>query len=255
MLRKFFHKILPFALIVFFPIVSNGQEKVCDLKVIARMHESRELVREIKATAESVDEKKLYKSVEKDGMPYFESLPEGQYKITGVKEGYKQSVFSLFHKCDSNKDGALEQTLFLDMLKGSSKEVAAIPKTKGAFIIDPNVSQTVGLNSTNGGKGSEFTGFKDESGNLNKGIVNHGAIKLVRPEYSRAARYVRAAGAVNIQVLIDEEGNVVSAQAVSGNPLLHPASIKAALESKFKPTLLSGKPVKVNGIIVYNFVL
>jgi hypothetical protein len=41
---------------------------------------------------------------------------------------------------------------------------------------------------------------------------------------------------------------------VDGHPLLRAAAVKAARESKFTPTTLEGKPVMVNGIIIYNFV-
>ncbi len=63
-----------------------------------------------------------------------------------------------------------------------------------------------------------------------------------------------ASGAVQVQVLIDENGNVISAHAVSGHPLLQAAAVSAARSSKFTPTKLSGQPVKVNGVIIYNFV-
>ncbi len=89
---------------------------------------------------------------------------------------------------------------------------------------------------------------------ISKGVVNGSALNLVKPPYPAAARAVRASGAVNVQVLIDENGNVVSASAVSGHPLLRQSAEQAARSSKFKPTLLSGQPVKVNGVIVYNFV-
>jgi TonB family protein len=58
---------------------------------------------------------------------------------------------------------------------------------------------------------------------------------------------------VNVQVTIDEAGNVTSASAVSGHPLLRQVAAQAARGAKFKPTLLSGQAVKVSGIIVYNF--
>lgn len=89
---------------------------------------------------------------------------------------------------------------------------------------------------------------------ISKGVVNGSAVSLPKPPYPAAARAVRASGAVNVQVLIDENGNVVSANAVSGHPLLRQAAEQAARSAKFKPTLLSGQPVKVNGVIVYNFV-
>ena len=69
------------------------------------------------------------------------------------------------------------------------------------------------------------------------------------------ARQIRAQGSVNVQILVDEQGKVVSAQAVSGHPLLTSAAKEAALRARFTPTLLNGQPVKVQGVITYNFVL
>lgn len=85
------------------------------------------------------------------------------------------------------------------------------------------------------------------------GVVNGNARYLPKPPYPQPARMVGAKGNVNIQVLIDESGKVVSAKAVSGHPLLRQAAEKAAWQAKFNPTLLSGKPVKVTGVIVYKF--
>ena len=85
------------------------------------------------------------------------------------------------------------------------------------------------------------------------GVVNGKAVNLVKPPYPPAARAVRAAGTVNVQVTIDENGNVISASAVSGHPLLKQAAESAARSSKFSPTTLSGQKVKVTGVIVYNF--
>ncbi len=89
---------------------------------------------------------------------------------------------------------------------------------------------------------------------ISGGVLNGKATNLVKPEYPPAARAVRASGAVNVQVLIDESGNVISASAVSGHPLLRSSAVNAARSSKFSPTMLSGQPVKVSGVIVYNFV-
>ncbi len=85
------------------------------------------------------------------------------------------------------------------------------------------------------------------------GVINGKATNLVKPAYSPAALAVRAAGAVNVQVTIDEKGNVISANAVSGHVLLRPSAETAARASKFNPTLLSLQPVKVTGLIVYKF--
>jgi TonB family protein len=88
---------------------------------------------------------------------------------------------------------------------------------------------------------------------ISGGMLNGKATKLVKPAYPEAARAVKAGGAVNVQVTIDEAGNVISASAVSGHPLLRTASEEAARASTFSPTLLQGVPVKVTGVIVYNF--
>jgi TonB family protein len=89
---------------------------------------------------------------------------------------------------------------------------------------------------------------------ISGGVLNGKATSLPKPPYPPAARAVRAAGAVSVQVLIDEEGRVVSATAVSGHPLLRAAAVAAARGARFSPTQLSGQPVKVNGVITYNFV-
>lgn len=89
---------------------------------------------------------------------------------------------------------------------------------------------------------------------ISGGVLNGKAIKLVQPPYPPIARAAHASGQVTVQVLIDEEGNVISAHAVSGHPLLQPAAIAAARQSKFTPTKLSGQPVKVIGVVIYNFV-
>ncbi|PYS43914.1 MAG: hypothetical protein DMF71_05530 [Acidobacteria bacterium] len=89
---------------------------------------------------------------------------------------------------------------------------------------------------------------------ISGGVMNGKAVHLVTPPYPAIARSAHASGAVQVQVLIDENGNVIAAHAMSGHPLLQAAAVAAARSSKFTPTKLSGQPVKVNGVIVYNFV-
>lgn len=86
------------------------------------------------------------------------------------------------------------------------------------------------------------------------GVLNGKAISLPKPPYPLIAKQARASGTVVVQVLIDEKGNVTSASPVSGHPLLRTAAVSAARSAKFSPTLLSGRPVKVSGVITYNFV-
>jgi protein TonB len=88
---------------------------------------------------------------------------------------------------------------------------------------------------------------------ISGGVLNGKAVHLVQPPYPPIARSAHASGQVVVQVLIDENGNVVAAHATSGHPLLQAAAVNAARASKFTPTKLSGQPVKVNGVIIYNF--
>ncbi len=86
------------------------------------------------------------------------------------------------------------------------------------------------------------------------GVVCGKASRLVKPPYPAEAKAAKVSGTVNVQVVIDEKGDVIEAQAVSGHPLLQASAEQAALASKFSPTQISGRFVKVSGIIVYNFV-
>jgi periplasmic protein TonB len=89
---------------------------------------------------------------------------------------------------------------------------------------------------------------------ISGGVLNGKAVSLPKPAYPPIARAAHAAGTVVVQVTIDEEGNVISARAVSGHPLLQAAAVGAARSARFSPTKLSGQPVKVTGVIQYNFV-
>lgn len=94
---------------------------------------------------------------------------------------------------------------------------------------------------------------KPKPTSVSKGVINGSAISLPKPPYPAPAKAIRASGEVSVQVTIDEKGNVISANAVSGHTLLRKVSEDAAKLAKFKPTLLSDVPVKVTGIIVYKF--
>jgi len=85
------------------------------------------------------------------------------------------------------------------------------------------------------------------------GVMNGKATNLPQPVVPPAAKAVSASGTVSVQVTIDESGNVISAVPVSGHPLLRAAAAQAARSATFVPTMISGQPVKVTGVISYNF--
>jgi TonB family protein len=87
------------------------------------------------------------------------------------------------------------------------------------------------------------------------GVLNGRAVSKPQPSYPNAAKQQGVSGVVVIQITVDESGNVVEAEPSCGHPILAQAAVEAARKARFTPTLLSGQPVKVSGIITYNFVL
>jgi TonB family protein len=86
------------------------------------------------------------------------------------------------------------------------------------------------------------------------GFLNGRALVLPKPAYSRIARAAHASGTVTVQVVIDETGSVIASHAVSGHPLLVPAALVAARGAKFTPPKFCGEPLRVTGVITYNFI-
>jgi TonB family protein len=93
-----------------------------------------------------------------------------------------------------------------------------------------------------------------ESRVINGGMLNGKTKEMPVPEYPAIARAAHASGAVTVEITIDENGDVIAAKAVSGHPLLQAAAVNAARQASFTPTRLSGEPVKVTGVLIYNFV-
>ena len=87
------------------------------------------------------------------------------------------------------------------------------------------------------------------------GVITGKAISLPKPVYSEIAKRMRIEGVVRVQVLVDLDGRVVSATVVNGSPYLRAEAQKAAMQARFSPTLLNNQPVKISGVIIYNFQL
>jgi periplasmic protein TonB len=85
-------------------------------------------------------------------------------------------------------------------------------------------------------------------------VLNSRALELPKPVYPAMAKQIRLSGTVNVQVLIDETGKVIQAKA-TGHPLLIVEAQRAAMRARFSPTTIGDQPVKVSGVITYNFVM
>jgi Gram-negative bacterial TonB protein C-terminal/S-layer homology domain len=85
-------------------------------------------------------------------------------------------------------------------------------------------------------------------------VVSKGkAVDLPMPIYPKEVIASKAFGKVEVKVLIDENGDVVSAEAKSGNVLLFNSAVEAAKKAKYIPTMCDDKPEKTVGLIVYDF--
>jgi len=79
------------------------------------------------------------------------------------------------------------------------------------------------------------------------------AIKREDATYPPLARSAKVTGAVVVEITVDERGDVVSANAVSGHPLLKDSAVAAARKWKFTPKMVGGVAVKTVGTITFNF--
>jgi TonB family protein len=193
------------------------------------------------------DMTKAIENTPKDGgRSYFYETRAGYYSKKGDDEtavrDYTEAIrlMPYFKYSYSDRAKAYRRLGKIDLAEADEQKVKELePPEKGAT---PGIPQDSNSNKSNPPK------------TISGGVLNGKAVDLPKPVYPPAARAVRASGAVNVQVTVDEKGDVISASAVSGHPLLRAAAVQAARQAKFSPTLLSGKPVKVNGVIVYNFV-
>lgn len=95
---------------------------------------------------------------------------------------------------------------------------------------------------------AEKPDFIIDSGN--DAVLNSKATKLGRPSWPSG---VKLSSRVTVKVIIDENGKVISAKAVSGLQSFFPYAESAAKASKFKPGTICGKPTIITGFIVYTF--
>lgn len=84
-------------------------------------------------------------------------------------------------------------------------------------------------------------------------VIRENVIDKVEPQYRAVARNARVSGAVQVDIIIDEDGKVISAKAISGHPLLRKVSVDSAKQWTFKPFVVKDSPVQVEGILTFKF--
>ncbi len=152
----------------------------------------------------------------------FRGAVEAYKQAIGIKSDYPEAIFSLgvAYLELKDQDAAMEQ----------HKRLAAIDEERADKLYNL-IKNKISLR-----------------------VLNGKAISLPKPLYPAQARAAHASGVVIVWVQIDETGKVVSASTVTGHILLRSAAIEAAKLARFTPTMLDGQPVKVSGLVTYNFV-
>jgi TonB family protein len=140
-------------------------------------------------------------------------------------------------------DPVLEHQYILDPQSRIAREFRTIAKYTNQPVMARKVESGVAVSVP-------VRDFKDFAG-----ILEGLALKKVTPAYPPLARAAKASGSVQVNVIIDENGYVSTAEAYSGHPLLREAAVDAAKKWVFKPTEVEDKPVPVKGRLQFNFVL
>lgn len=89
-------------------------------------------------------------------------------------------------------------------------------------------------------------------GTILAGVLNDIAIELPPPD-AEAAKAANESGTVTVEVIVNEKGEVSTSSVVSGPTSLWSAAAKAARKARFDPPLHDGKPVKIAGVLTYEF--
>jgi TonB family protein len=101
-------------------------------------------------------------------------------------------------------------------------------------------------------KPSTGPGFQSDQ-IVDGGMLNGKAVELPSAKYPSEARQAKVTGTVQVQVVVDHNGKVLSAEAITGPDALRDAAVEAAKLAKFKPMVIDGVPVKVSGVLTYDF--
>jgi len=75
----------------------------------------------------------------------------------------------------------------------------------------------------------------------------------VDPVYPALAKQTHMQGSVIIDAVIDEHGNIIQEQVISGPPLLIQAALDAVRRWKYEPTYLNDEPVPVQLNVTVTF--
>ena len=215
------------------PFYVNAQNVSCDSKILVTRVASNSAVIGASATAVNMATHQIYGSAFKEDMPYFANLPEGNYQIIVAKPGYQKSSRALYLRCPLANAEVYDWSI--ELYPGNFRQTVNLAEPPVLATGLPVIKNPKGLRTINGG------------------LLNGKAFRLPMPEYSAQAKALRASGTVIVKAIVDGDGKVIFASAISGDHWLRKPSEAAALTAQFSPTLLGGESVRLSGIITYYF--
>jgi TonB family protein len=211
-----------FLLIAFAGISGSAQSNSCDLGLKVFSYDAAEEPRSRVMNAKvRLRGKGLNKSMTLGTGPsneVFTGLSEGSYELEFTKPGYTKRRKTVNLNCAvKDQNNAVWNHTYLWRDKKSSGVDADLVEDE-----------------------------RDDSGNLT-GTAGIGSVDVAR------AADDKLAGSVTIKILIDEDGNVLSASRVEGDTKLAERAILMARRAKFTPALVSGSAKQVSHNVTYNF--
>lgn len=143
-----------------------------------------------------------------------------------------------------------------DVTSGSSVVITAAPRGKDLRAAKPTKRPAAAISkkpkSVKATVAAAPAGKKltvtDSQAQKNHILLNEEAVTLPLPVWTRAAKEAQADGLVQIDIEIDEQGNVTSAVPRTGNELLWESAKQTALQAKFNP-----KTAKRKGYLMFCF--
>ncbi len=100
--------------------------------------------------------------------------------------------------------------------------------------------------------GPKLKSIEPTEGTILGGVLNDIALELPQPD-PEAAKTANESGTVTVEVIVNEKGEVSTSSVVNGPTSLWKAAGAAARKARFNPPLHNGQPVKVAGVLTYEF--
>ena len=131
---------------------------------------------------------------------------------------------------------------------------------KALFLMTVFLSISIGVAQTNKQTNTpvqilygERTTDERRHGPVSSGVLNFKILNELSPTYPEKAKEQKIQGRVEVQLLVNEDGEVIFANPLSGPEALWAESVRTSVMARFRPMILAGQPAKITGRIILDF--